>query len=336
MAAPVKAHAFARSLLALTAAALFATVVHAATTQESPDDPGRRTDPAPDPDATGPPPPRRGPPLGLNFVVRGGATYQFPTKLDGGGSFNTSRSVLDVGARYGFTHELSATLSASYGYDPYDFSSDVTIGGVAPWTELHTMRISLPVIWDATPQWRALVVPLFRMQADTPAAWGDSMSGGAMAAFSYAFSKNLRLGPGVGVVSEISQRPTIFPMLLIDWQVSDRFALTTGRGLGASLGPGIQGVYSVRKHVDLTLGFRFERTRFRLSEASGLPGGVGEDQSFPVFATFRVGPQWAFVALVTGAEFAGKLSIEDESGDFSAERRYKPSAFVGVAGQFFF
>lgn len=307
-----------------------------ATTTENPEDPGLRTNPAPDPHAEGPEPPRRGPPLGLNFRVRGGATYQFPTKLKDGGSFTTSRSVLDIGARYGFTHELSTIVSVSYGFDPYDFSSDAQIGGVQPWTELHTLRISAPIFWEPAPSWRVLMVPLFRMQADTPQAWSDSMTGGAMAAFSYKFTKDLSVGPGVGVISEIEQRPTIFPVLLIDWQIDDRFAITTGRGLGASTGPGLMGIYTVHEHIDLTLGFRFERTRFRLSQESGVPGGIGEDESFPVFVTLRFGPRWAFIALLTGAEFRGRLSISDANGDVVAESEYKPAGFVGVAGQIFF
>jgi len=121
-----------------------------------------------------------------------------------------------------------------------------------------------------------------------------------------------------------------------DWQITNRFALTTGRGLGASVGPGVQAVYTIRKFLDLTLGLRFERTRFWLSEDSGQPGGVGADESFPVFATLRLGPPYAFLAVLTGAEFRGKLRIEDENGNFIAERSYKPSPFIGFAGQLFF
>jgi len=42
------------------------------------------------------------------------------------------------------------------------------------------------------------------------------------------------------------------------------------------------------------------------------------------------------VSLLTGAEFRGDLRIEDANGNFIAERRYKPSAFIGVTGQIFF
>ena len=342
-------------------ASLCAPALAWATTVENPEDPGELTDPAPGPDTTaqteapaGPdtpaqtdtpaqpdtpvePPPRRGPPLGLNFRVRGGATYQFPTKLKGGGRFDTSRTVLDVGARYGFTEDFSTIVSVSYGYDPYDFSDDVTIGGVAPWQELHALRISAPIFWRASDRMQLLAVPIFRMQAEAPAEWGDSISGGGIAAFSWKFGDDLRVGPGIGVLSELERRPTIFPVILLDWQVNDRFAFTTGRGLGASAGPGLQGVYTIRKFLDLTLGFRFERTRFRLAPQPGQDsGGIGEDESFPVFATLRWGPPFAFVAVVTGAEFRGRLRVEEPDGTPIAEAEYKPSAFIGIAGQIFF
>jgi hypothetical protein len=245
--------------------------------------------------------------------------------------------VLDVGARYGFSRELSTIVSVSYGFDPYDFSDDVRIGGVAPWTEVHTLRISAPIFWQMKPGLQMLAVPIFRLQAEAPEEWADSYSGGGILAFSYKFSDDLRIGPGIGVVSEIERRPTIFPVLLVDWQISDRFALTTGRGLGASVGPGIQGVYSITKMWNLTLGFRFERTRFRLSPQPGQDlGGIGEDESLPVFATLRVGPPYAFLAVITGAEFRGRLRIEDQNGGRIAEAEYKPSPFIGFAGQIFF
>ncbi len=310
-----------------------------ATTVENPEDPADITDPAPPPDAPPQtePPQRRGPPLGLNFRVRGGATYQFKTKLKEGGSFDTSRTVLDVGARYGFTENLSTVLSVSYGYDPYGFSDEVRIGGIAPWEQLHALRVSAPVFWRPTERLQLLAVPIFRMQAEAPSAWGDSMSGGGIIAFSWKFSDTLRVGPGFGGLSELERRPTLFPVILIDWQVSDRFAITTGRGLGASTGPGLQGVYTIRKFLDLTLGFRFERARFRLEPRPGQTvGGIGEDESFPVFATLRWGPQYAFLALLTGAEFRGRLRIEDPNGKRLAESAYKPSAFIGFAGQIFF
>jgi hypothetical protein len=329
--------------LGCAAASAWAPALAWATTVENPEDPGERTDPAPDPDAPAEPelapepPPRRGPPLGLNFRVRGGATYQFRTKLKGGGSFDTSRTVLDVGARYGFTEDLSTIVSVSYGFDPYDFSDDVTIGGVTPWEELHALRISAPIFWRPTDRVQLLAVPIFRMQAASPSSWDDSISGGGIAAFSWKFGDSLRVGPGIGVLSELERRPTIFPVILVDWQVNDRLAFTTGRGLGSSTGPGLQGVYTIRKFLDLTLGFRFERTRFRLDPQPGEDrGGIGEDESFPVFATLRWGPPFAFLAVITGAEFRGRLRVEAADGTPIAEAEYKPSAFVGFAGQIFF
>lgn len=307
-----------------------------ASTIENPVDPGERTDPAPDPDAQGPPPPRRGPPLGLNFRVRGGATNQFPTKLKQGGEFTTSRTVLDVGARYGFTEDFSTIVSVAYGYDPYGFSDAVRIGGLVPWKQVHSLRISAPIFWNPDPSWSVLMVPIVRFQAENVSDWDRALSGGAIVSLAYRFGKNLRVGPGIGVLSEIEDKPTVFPVLAIDWQVTDRFAFTTGRGLGASAGPGLFAEYEIRKLVTTSLGFRFERTRFRLAPQAGSPGGVGEDESFPVFATLQVGPRYAFAALVTGAEFRGKLRIEDASGGFIAESEYKPSAFVGVVGQIFF
>jgi len=165
-----------------------------------------------------------------------------------------------------------------------------------------------------------------------PITWASAES--ERAAFSYVMHQAAQPGPGIFTLSGSVRRAPEFPMLLMDWQLTERLELTAGRELCTAAGPGAHAIYSLAEHLDLTLGLRFERRRFALAPQPGLDAsGIGVEQSAPAFATLRVGGPYAFVALVAGAELRGKLRIEDVRGGFMAERLDAPSPFVGVAGR---
>ncbi len=155
-----------------------------------------------------------------------------------------------------------------------------------------------------------------------------------VAVFSYEIDRSVQPGPGMASLTPRDGQVTPYPMALVDWQPLDRLSFTAGRQLCNSTGPSAHAIYALADHVDLTFGFRFERTRFRLTPQPGSDlGSIGVEQSAPAFATLRLGPPNAFIALVAGAELRGKLRIEDERGGFMAERLDRPSPFAGIAGR---
>jgi outer membrane receptor protein involved in Fe transport len=170
------------------------------------------------------------------------------------------------------------------------------------------------------------------MAAESGAALGDSVSGGGFAGFSYRFGDRLTIGPGVGAMTQIEDSPDIFPVLLIDWKITDRLRLETGRGLGATRGPGLILRWDVSDRWDLSVGGRYEKLRFRLDREGVAPDGVGSDRSFPLFcgATYRFTPR-AEASLVGGVALGGELLLEDENGNRIAEEDYGQAGFLGVA-----
>jgi hypothetical protein len=263
--------------------------------------------------------------LGWGWTLRGGAVHQFQADLDDGGSYDATRATLDVGLRYAFSEGTFVGVSAGYGYDHYGFSGDARIGGRRPWDQVHNVRVALPLFWEPTPDWQILAIPRLRMTAEEPEDWGDGLTGGAILGFSYRFSDRLRIGPGVGFTTELEESVAVFPILVVDWRVTDRLRIETGRSLGATRGPGLLASYDIAKHWTASVGFRREELRFRLAD-----GGVGEDSSFPVVAGITWGPPWAELSLFAGAELGGELRLEDARGNTLAESDYDPAAIVGI------
>jgi hypothetical protein len=229
-------------------------------------------------------PERRGQPTGLGFRIRGAALHQFGTDIDGGGDFDVTRTAAEASVRYAFSETSFVGLAAGFGWDGYGFSPGAQIGGQDPWSEIQSLRISAPVIVDLTEKWRMLAIPILRFTAEHAADWNDGLTGGGIIGFSYQIGKRLRLGPGIGVLSELEDDPTIFPVILIDWRPTDRLRFETGRSLGSSQGPGFLATYTFLPWLEGSLGFRYEKQRFRLASNSAAQGGIAEDRGFPVLA----------------------------------------------------
>ena len=272
------------------------------------------------------------PERGWSLSLRGGAAHQFDAGLDGGGDFRVNRLFLQGGATYAPDYRRSVSLALGYGVDKYDFSGDRGMAGLVPWETVHTVRVSTPVRWGFGRNWTAFVIPSVRTAGESDAALGDSVSGGGFAGFSYRFGDRLTIGPGIGVMSQIEDSPDIFPVLLIVWKITDRLRLETGRGLGATRGPGLILRWTVSDSWDLSLGGRYEKLRFRLDREGVAPEGVGDDRSFPLFcgASYRLSPR-AVASLVGGVALGGKLRLEDETGNRIAEEDYDQAGFLGVA-----
>jgi hypothetical protein len=133
-------------------------------------------------------------------------------------------------------------------------------------------------------------------------------------------------------VTQIEDSTSVFPVLLIDWKITDRLSLKTGRGTGATLGPGLVLGWRASEKWSLSLGGRYERLRFRLDDQGFAPDGVGEDRAFPIFGGINYTHSRRFqLSLVAGVEVGGKLSLDDKDGNEIVSESHDPAAFIGLA-----
>jgi hypothetical protein len=278
-----------------------------------------------------------GPEPGWSTFLRGGYVHQFDTDIDDGGSFNADRFFIQGGATYARDHRRSVSFALGHGLDGYDFSGDGGIAAVRPWEEIHSYGVSMPVRWGFGEAWTVFVMPTLRFLAEGGAELEDAMKGGGFAGISYRFGDRLTIGPGIGVMSEIEDSATVFPVLIVKWKITDRLTLETGRGLGATLGPGLVLRWEASDKWDLSIGGRYEKLRFRLDDQGVAPNGIGQDRAFPLFGgvSYSFSPR-AQVSLLGGAELGGELRLEDEKGDLIARDNYETAGFGGVTCNFRF
>lgn len=265
--------------------------------------------------------------------TRGGALYQFDSDLDKGGSYSSSRFNIQAGQGYSWDRRTGVSVALSYSYDDYSFSDSNDSGVVQTsfWNDIHSVSVSTPVRMGIDNNWSAFLFPSLRTSGESGARLSDTITGGIFAGAAYKFSPTLSIGPGLGVMTQLEESASIFPILIIDWKITDKLSLETGRGLAATLGPGLTLNYQANPKWRLALGGRYEKLRFRLDKNGNTPGGVGEDSAIPVFGscTYNVTPR-ATVSVVGGVELAGELKVENSKGYTVTEESVDPGIFGGL------
>lgn len=274
---------------------------------------------------------RFAPPAGWTSFVRGGGVYQFDTDLDEGGSYNATRLTIQAGHGYAWDPRTSISLALGYSYDGYSFSKGNDSASFNPWEDIHSLSLGVPMRMGFGEAWSAFLIPSLRSTGESGSTFDETITGGVLTGFAYRFSDRLTIGPGIGVASQLEDSATVFPVIIINWKITESLSLETGRGLGATLGPGLTLNYQANRFWNFAIGGRYEKLRFRLDNDGAVIDGVGEDTSFPLFAScsYSFNPK-SQVSLVGGIEFGGELVLEDNEGNRIRKESSDPGGFLGV------
>ena len=269
--------------------------------------------------------------IGWSVFTRGGYVHQMDTDIDNGGSFSVNRFFVQGGPTYVSDKGTSISLAVGYGFDGYNFSGNTGFGGRNPWEDIHSLRFSIPLRWKINEQWAGFVSPTIRFTGEKGADFDDALTGGGFAGFSYRYGDRLTIGPGIGVLTQLEDSTRVIPILIINWKITDTLSLNTGRGIGATLGPGLTFDWRPSRAWSFSIGGRYERLRFRLDEEGTVPNGIGDDRSFPIFG----GIVYSFTPMVRigvlgGVEVGGELRLEDENGNTIIKENHDPAGFLGI------
>lgn len=259
--------------------------------------------------------------------LQAGYLHQLDSDQDNGGSFSVNRANLSAGITRVFDRYRTIGLSFGYGYDGYDFEGSAA----TPWSDIHTLSLALPVRWSLSDSWNLLAIPTIRSTGASGANFPDSLNGGFIGGASYRFGDNLSIGPGFGVLTQIEDETRVFPILIVQWKIMENLQLETGRGFGASQGPGLNLNWQANDKWNLSLGGRFERLRFRLDDQGAAANQIGEEQGLPVYlgATYAVS-KFSELSIYAGARFGGNITVDNTSGNQITSDDYDVAPFVGM------
>jgi hypothetical protein len=264
------------------------------------------------------------------FEFDAGLVNQFETSLERGGDFDLSNYFVRFNATRAWGAQWRVGFALGYGEEDYGFQGTSPLGFAEPWEKIHLLRLSVPVTYRSE-KWTLIAIPSLRYSGESDAAMEDAQQLGVLAGSAYRFNENLSIGPGFGVFSDIEDGTDFFPILLLNWKLAENLSLQTGRGLGASRGPGLFLNWSPIKSWRLSLGARYEKLRFRLDETGVVPNGVGQNRAFPLSLgiTYQPDPDIE-LSLLGGMVYQGELQLEDSQGERLAESDYAETGFAGL------
>lgn len=268
-------------------------------------------------------------PVGWGTSLDGLTVFQGDADLSGGGAFSANRTFLRAGAVYSYGNGDSIGLAASIGQFNYNFDATST----QPWDTITDLRIAAPLRIGFGNRASAFFVPQVRWDYETGASASDGVTYGVFAGVAWEVNDRLTVGPAFGAFSELGDSGIdAFPALLVDWDITDRWNLSTGAGIGATSGPGLALSYAVTDAVSVGLSARSESVRFRLDGSGVAANGIGEDESLPVVVSVSYAPNPGLsMSAFVGAEFDGQLSLENASGTVVSQQSYDTAPIAGLS-----
>ncbi len=266
----------------------------------------------------------------LSFTVYTGAESSLEADVDGGGDVDVFRMRFGVTGKAGLTRDLDLAVSIGYGLDLYDFSGTTRLGGVEPWDDIHTLSVGALLSLDMNNDWTVFGGPVFQFAREDNVGLDDSFIGGGVVGATYEVSSALTVGGGIGVVSQIEDDARFFPVIVLEWEISDTLRLTS-QTTGAAGLSGLELVYDLGNDWEAAIGGSYDFRRFRLNDEGIAPGGVGEEIRLPIRArlSYRAGDHF-IIGLYAGIALATELELEDEDGALLGEEDVDPAGLLGV------
>jgi hypothetical protein len=250
------------------------------------------------------------------------ASYQaeFETDTDGGDEFESWR--VGVGGDFGgpIDDSILVGFHANYQHADYDFNLD---NGALPSAAYGTNELpkepwgGIDTI-DLMPTTTILIGDRFSVVGAVPIRWSGEVGSdrnGFMAGIS-----------ALAGWSQIEDDTDVFPVIVLDWQVTDSLRLATegswvqGGNTGLFWGP--------NDTVSVSFSIGYERNRFRLDDNGTTPdtNGIGEITAVPIELGMRLRfIEGAYFDLRLGLGVAGRFRVEDDRGNKLYDQNYDPA-----------
>lgn len=256
--------------------------------------------------------------------------YSGTSDIDGGGDVSSWGVVVRGGADRNFGAGHRVGFAVTYDYADYSFDQPKAFGGVAPWGAVRRYGVAVPLAFNLGNGWLLGASPSVDWLGETGADQGESLSYGALLSAMRVFADGNRIGFGAGVYRRIEET-SVFPVLLIDWRLADRWRLVNPLPTGPFGGAGLELDYEFDNGWNLGLGAAYRSLRFRLSETGPVPNGIGEERGVPVFLRASKSFDQGFtLRLYAGVVTGGELRVESPSGSVLRQVDFDPAPLVGV------
>ncbi|MEN9944626.1 MAG: hypothetical protein RLY18_584 [Pseudomonadota bacterium] len=258
---------------------------------------------------------------------------QFNTNLNSGGSFGWSYASASLGLLNNVSPVTTVGVSLRYETEFWNWSNmqAYNLGGKNPWGTIQSPGVSFIYSHKFDSDWKLNLIPTIESNAEQGAELGNSLTYGTIVNASKQLSPTLNLGLGTGVFRQIDTN-RIFPFIVIDWKITDRWNLNNPFPGGPAGGAGLELSYAVTPQFKISGGAAYRSYRFRLSNSSAYAGGVGQNKFVPIFARFSYAfDRTTLLDLYTIANVGGSVSAIDPNGNTVLSTNYKTAPAIALS-----
>lgn len=268
----------------------------------------------------------------FTWWVMGDGAGNFRADLDAG-SFAVWRASAEVGMRYDFSESLRLVLSLRQEFSEYDFAGATTLvpGDAEPWEDVHSSRVEARLAGRFEGAWGWVVGGAGRLSFEPGADVGSSLLGLGYGGIQYRFSDDFSLTLGAGVASRLEDDARVFPLVALEWRVSEQVRVRSD-GLGLAV------IAQVADGWELVMRGAYESREWRLSEDRGvLADGVARDDRVVVGGEVAWKPTPRFrIAVQGGVAMWQELEALTAAGVTVGEQEGDPSPYVGLVASLTF
>ncbi len=113
-----------------------------------------------------------------------------------GAATMSARFTIQAGHGYAWDPRTTASLALGYSYDGYSFSRGSGIAAAAPWEDVHSLSLGVPMRKGIGDDWSAFLIPSVQSSGESGSSFDDTITGGVLTGFAYRFGEHLTIGPG--------------------------------------------------------------------------------------------------------------------------------------------
>ena len=257
---------------------------------------------------------------------------QLNTDLKAAGSFGRSYASASFGLIKPVSSSTSVGISVRYESEFWNWNNmqSYSASGKNPWSTINTPALSMFYSHKLDSDWRLNIAPTIESSGEQGTSPSNSLTFGGILNASKQLSPTLNLGLGTGVFRQIDTN-RIFPYLVVDWKITDRWNLNNPFPGGPAGGAGLELTYAATPNFKVSGGAAYRSYRFRLNDSGAYPGGVGQNRFVPIFAKFS----YAFdrqtrLDFYTIANVGGAVSATGSGGNQVFNTNYKTSPAIAL------
>jgi hypothetical protein len=195
---------------------------------------------------------------------------------------------------------------------------------------VHTFALTARATFTLNDEWSIFAGPYVQCSRESGTDLDEGWTGGGFGGVIARPFDGLVIGGGFGILTQLQDDLRFDPMIILDWEITDEFAL---RSIGTAGGrrAGVEFTWDLGGGWEMGVGGAYRFERFRLDDSGAAPNGVGEETNYPFWARITYSTGTVTMSGFFGWTFQGEIEVEERNGNILGNENYESVPAVGFS-----